>query len=190
MVESETDSYVGIGTLFTISGGSEINVNSYRGDGSLFAISGSSESKSSQTPENTILINIFGTASTKLESEYSYSGIGTAYINGSAFILFETNYPYSGIGSITLSGELVYPDVKFIPTPKGFGLFTLSGISSNNGSYVDELFGSKSLFAFSGGLESFSKSTYTGLGTIHIQEVSSIAINNPFQIPRTYVCII
>jgi hypothetical protein len=181
---------VGIGTLFTFSDGSEINVNSYRGSGSLFAISGSSESKSSQTPENTILINISGTASTKLESEYSYSGIGTAYINGSAFTVFESDYPYSGVGSITLSGELVYPDVKFIPAPRGFGLFTLSGISSNSISRVGILSGNRNLFAFSGGFESFSKSTYIGLGTIYIQEVSSIAINNPFQIPRTYVVII
>ena len=189
-IDRGTDSYVGIGTLFTVSGGDEVDVNSYVGNGSLGAISGSSESKSSQTPENTILINISGTASTKLEYEYSYSGIGTAYISSSALTLFEPDYLYSGVGSITLSGELIHPDIKFIPASKGFGLFTLSGISSNSGSYVDELSGNKNLFTFYGGFESFSKSTYIGLGTIYIQEVSSITINNPFQIPRTYVVII
>ena len=190
LIDRGTDSYVGIGTLFTVSGGNEVGVNSYVGNGSLVAISGSSESKSSQTPENTILINISGTASTKLEYEYSYSGIGTAYIGSSALTLFESDYLYSGVGSITLSGELIHPDIKFIPASKGFGLFTLSGISSNSGSYVDELSGNKNLFTFYGGFESFSKSTYIGLGTIYIQEVSSITINNPFQIPRTYVIII
>jgi hypothetical protein len=190
LVERQTDSYVGIGTLFTVSDGSEINVNSYGGSGSLFAISGSSESKSSQTPENTILVNIFGTASTKLESEYSYSGIVTAYIDGSASTLFDSNYVYSGIGAITLSGELVYPDIRFIPAFKTSGLFTISGISSNSISRVGILSGNRNLFAFSGGFESFSKSTYIGLGTIYTEEVSSIAINNPFQIPRTYVVII
>jgi hypothetical protein len=189
-IERKTNSYAGIGTLVTLSGDSEVNVNSYSGNGSLFAISGSSDSKSSQILENTILINILGTASTKLEYEYSYSGIGTEYINGSAVTSFESDYPYSGVGLITLSGELVYPDIKFIPAPKGFGLFTVFGNSSNSGSYIDELFGNKSLFAVSGGFESFSKSTYIGLGTIYIQEVSSVAINNPFEIPRTYVVII
>ena len=190
LIDRGTDSYAGIGTLFAFFGANEVDVNSYVGNGSLFAISGSTESKSSQTPENTVLINIFGTASTKLEYEYSYSGIGTAYFSSSALTLFESDYLYSGVGSITLSGELIYPDIKFIPASKGFGLFTLSGISSNSGSYVDELSGNKNIFIFSGGFESFSKSTYIGLGTIYSQEVSSIAINNPFQIPRTYVVII
>lgn len=190
LIESKTDSHVGTGTLFALSGSNEVNINSYGGNGTLFSISGSSESKSSQTPENTILINIFGAASTKLEYEYSYSGIGTAYVNSSALTSFESDYPYSGVGSITLSGELIYPDIKFIPTPKGFGLFAVLGSSSNSSSYVDELFGNRGLFAFSGGFESFSKSTYIGLGTIYIQETSSITINNQFQVPRTYVVII
>ena len=278
LVERETDSYVSIGTLFTFLGGNEVDVNSYRGSGSLFAISGSSESKSFKTPENTILINISGTASTKLEyeysysgigtvyisgsastrfevdypysgigtvyisgsastrfevdypysgigsvyvsgsastrleseysysgigsvyvsgsastrleSEYSYSGIGSVYVSGSALIVFESDYPYFGIGSITLSGELVYPDIRFVPTPKGDGLLTFSGISSNSISRIGILSGNQTLFTFSGGFESFSQSTYIGLGTIYIQQVSGVVINNPFQIPRTYVVII
>ncbi len=241
LVERQTDSYAGIGTLFTVSGGSEINVNSYEGGESLFTISGTSEFKSSQTSKNIILINIFGTASIKFESEYSYSGIGTAYINGSAFTKLESEYSYSGVGSITLSGELVPPDIQYVPAPresfpysgigtayidgsastifdsnyfysgtggitlsgelvhpdiqfipafKTSGLFAISGISSNSISRIGILSGNRTLFAFSGGFESFSKPTYIGLGTIYIQEVSGIGINNPFQIPRTYVVII
>ena len=190
LVERVTDSYIGIGTLFTVPSGGEINVNSYTGGGSLFAISGSSESKSSQIPESTILINILGTASTKLEWEYSYSGIGTAYINSSASTSFNSNYLYSGTGGITLSGELVHPDIQFIPAFKSSGLFAVSGISSNSISRIGILSGNRTLFAFSGGFESFSESTYIGFGTIYTQEVSGVAINNPFQIPRTYVVII
>ena len=95
-----------------------------------------------------------------------------------------------GVGLITLSGELVPPDIQFIPAPKGFGLFTLSGISSNSISRIGVLSGNKTLFAFSGAFESFSQLTYIGLGTIYIQKVSGIAINNQFQIPRTYIVII
>ena len=190
IIEKETDSYVGVGTLFAISGGTDKTTNSYDGIGTLFGISGSSDSKSSQTPENTILIQIFGTASTRLESEYSYSGIGTEYITGFAITAIESDYPYFGTGSITLVGELVYPNIRFIPSPKGFGLFELSGISSNSGSYVDELPGGGKLFAFSGAFESFSESTYIGLGTIYTQSIVGIAISNPFQIPRTYITII
>jgi hypothetical protein len=190
LVERETDSYAGIGTLFTLLGGSELDVNSYRGSGSLFAISGSSDSKSSQIPEDTILITISGAASTKLEFEYSYSGIGTEYITGSAITSIEPDYLYFGTGVVTLTGELVYPDIQFIPTPKGFGLFTLSGISSNSISRIGVLSGNKTLFAFSGAFESFSESTYIGLGTIYTESIVGIAISNPFQIPRTYIIII
>ena len=190
LVERQTDSYLGTGTLYALSAGGKIEVDSYNGTGSLFGISGSSQSKSTQTPENALLITVSGTALTKLESEYSYSGISSVYVSGSASTRFEADYPYSGIGTITLSGQVVYPDIQFIPAPKGSGLFTFSGTSPNNTSRIGVLSGNKTLFAFSGGFESFSKVTYIGLGTVYIESTVGVAINNPFQIPRTYVVII
>jgi hypothetical protein len=190
LVERQTDSYLGTGTLYALSAGGKIEVDSYNGTGSLFGISGSSQSKSTQTPENALLITVSGTALTKLESEYSYSGISSVYVSGSASTRFEADYPYSGIGTITLSGQVVHPDIQFIPAPKGSGLFTFSGTSPNNTSRIGVLSGNKTLFAFSGGFESFSKVTYIGLGTVYIESTVGVAINNPFQIPRTYVVII
>jgi hypothetical protein len=188
--ERQTDSYLGTGILYDLSSGGKIEVDSYNGTGSLFAISGSSQSKSTQTPENALLITVSGTALTKLESEYSYSGISSVYVSGSASTRFEADYPYSGIGTITLSGQVVYPDIQFIPAYKASGLFTFSGISSNSTSRIGVLSGNKTLFAFSGGFESFSRVTYIGIGTAYIETTVGITINNKFQIPRTYVCII
>jgi hypothetical protein len=70
-------------------------------------------------------------------------------------------------------------------------LGTINIIGSSTNSLTKEYkdtFGT--LFGFSSGLESFVKSTYAGVGTIYIQEISSVSIANSFQIPRTYIVII
>jgi len=85
--------------------------------------------------------------------------------------------------------ELNYPDVIFIPSPDGFGSINILGVSNSSltKSYLNT-FGT--LFALSSGLESLSKSTYIGIGTIYSQEIFGICKLNLFEIPRTYVCII
>jgi carbohydrate-selective porin OprB len=63
---------------------------------------------------------IFKLSSLEESIVYSYtnSGTGDAHLNGSASTKLELDYSYSGVDSITLSGELVHPDIQFIPTPK------------------------------------------------------------------------
>jgi len=202
------DSYVGIGNIF-ISGGytdirsiksevgtgavtisqssKNVEINSYVGLGSILNLSGSSESKVVNLPENTILVQIGGTASTRVEIEYSYVGVGTQYFNGigSQRIV----YADRGIGLISLSGNLVYPDIKFVPSPDGSGTISIVGISQNKLAVVSDIQGG-SFFTFYGGFESFSKTNYTGIGTMLIVGEASPVINNPFQPSRVYVTII
>jgi len=179
----------GIGTIFTGNIASEIQTDVYIGSGNLFATSGASESYSAQTPENTQLFQISGSSATSVEFDYSVVGIGLFALSGSAITSEIATYTQIGSGAITLSGELVYPDVVYIPSPDGSGTINVLGSSNNSLTKTYNQIGG-SLFAFSSGLESFTKSTYIGVGTIYIQEVSGSTINNPFQIPRTYVVII
>ena len=184
-----THSEVGLGTIFTISSSLEKEVDTYIGFGTLLTLSGSAEVYSAQTPESTILLTISGSATTRLESEYPVVGIGLINLNGTSITRKISTYTQTGFGLITLSGELIYPDIIYIPSPDGSGSINIigSGYDSLTRIYRDT---SGSLFEFSSGFESFSRSTYVGLGTIYVQETSGITIDNPFQIPRTYVVII
>ena len=180
---------IGFGTIFINASSDEKEGDVYNGSGSLFTLSGKSESYSAQTPESTLLISINGSATTKVESEYSVVGIGIFNISGTSSTRKVSIYTQVGSGIATLSGELLYPNIKFIPSFITSGSINVLGSSNNSliKIYKDT---SGSLFGFSSGLESFTKSTYVGLGTIYIQETSGTIINNPFQIPRTYVVII
>jgi hypothetical protein len=179
----------GIGTVFITQTSPQSEGEVYIGSGSLFALSGRSESYSAQTPESTIIFQISGSAITSIESEYSVVGIGLFALSGSAITSEIATYTQIGSGSITLSGQLVYPDIIFIPSPDGFGTINILGSANDSLTkiYKDT---SGSLFGFSSGFESFSRSNYIGFGTIYAQQISAGCTNNPFQIPRTYVIII
>ena len=183
-----THSESGIGTVFITSTSSQSERDVYTGSGSLFALSGRSESYSAQTPESTVILQISGSAVTSLESDYSSVGIGLFTFNGSSITSKITSYTQVGSGIITLSGQLVHPDIIFIPSPDGSGTINILGSSNNSLTKIYQTSGS--LFQFASALESFTKSTYIGLGTIYIEQTYSIAINNPYQVPRVYVTII
>lgn len=178
----------GIGTIFFSDASTSSERDVYVGSGSLFAISSSDSLYSAQTPENTVILQISGSAITAVEAEFSSVGVGLFNFNGSANTREINSYPVLGSGIITISGELVHPDVAFIPAPKGFGTINILGSSTNSLGKTWDTTGV--LFTFSGGFESFSKSTYIGVGTIYFQDTLGSTINNPYQIPRSYVCII
>ena len=183
-----TNSESGIGTIFLADASASSERDAYVGSGSLFAISSSDSLYSANTPENTVILQISGSAITSVESDFSAVGVGLFNFNGSAVTSEINSYLVSGSGTITLSGELVHPDVVFLPAPKGSGTINILGSSSDSLTKVWDTTGT--LFTFSSGFESFTKSTYIGLGTIYIEETSGSTINNPYQIPRSYVCII
>jgi len=181
--------YSGIGSITLTSIAEEKEADVYVGLGTILAISGSSEVLSSQTPENTILLQIGGSASTKVESDYTYVGLGTEYLYGSASTRQIDVYTNVGSGVITLSGELVDPNVKFVPSPDGFGTISILGSSDEKFTRVVPSTGG-TLFTLSSGFESFSRTTYVGLGTVYVVDASTSTINNPYQPPRVYVTII
>ena len=184
-----TRSESGIGTIFVTDTTSDSEGDVYIGSGTLFGISGATEYYSIQTPESTVILQISGSAVTSIESDYSTVGIGLFAFNGSAIISEIVVYTQIGSGSITLSGQILYPDIVFIPSPDGSGTINILGLSNNSLTkrYYQT---SGSLFALSSGLESFSRPSYIGVGTIFFISTSSTSINNPYQIPRVYVSII
>jgi len=184
-----TYSKVGLGTIFTISSSLNNEVDTHIGFGTLLTLSGSAEVYSAQTPESTILLSIGGSSITRIELDYSVVGIGIINIHGTGSITKITSYTQIGSGLITISGQLVHPDIVYIPSPDGSGSISIVGFANNSLSRIYKDI-SGNLFKLSSGFESFSRSTYTGLGTIYSQEITGITTNNPFQIPRIYTVII
>ena len=183
-----TNSESGIGTIFVTDSAAARERDTYIGSGSLFAISSSDSLYSAQTPENTVILQISGSAITSVESDFSAVGVGLFSFNGNAITADITSIPVTGSGIITISGQLVHPDIAFIPAPDGFGTINILGSSTSSLQKVWNTTGT--LFGFGSGFESLSKSTYVGLGTIYVEETSGSTTNNPFEIPRSYVCII
>ena len=184
-----THSEFGSGTVFTIVSSIEKDSSVYVGFGTLFGLSGAAETYSTQTPESTILLTISGSSDSRIESNYSAVGVGLFNFNSFAITRNIVVYTQIGSGTIDLSGELVYPDIIFIPSSTGTGNINIVGRSDNSISKnYEDAFGT--LFTFSSGFESFTRPTYIGIGTLYLEEVDGISINNPFQIPRTYVTII
>ena len=181
--------YIGIGTIFEISSGTTKKIQSVKGSGSIAILSGSAKSITKRPSATSVLYTIFGSGITSKRISRAYVGIGTERISGISSTRKLSRVSYSGIGTITLSGQLVYPNIKFIPSPDGSG--TINILGSSKKSLTKRYYQtSGSLFEFSSGFESVSRAPYVGLGTIHIQQVSAGSTNNPFQIPRTYVIII
>ena len=184
-----THSDVGIGTIFVTETSSDSERDVYIGSGSLFAISGATEFYSARTPTSIVALEISGSAISSTESDYSVVGIGLFTFNGTSTVIKTTSYTEIASGSISLSGQLLYPDIIFIPSPVGSGTIDIIGYSDSS---LTKVYNDTTgyLFQFSSGIEAFAKSTYIGLGTVYIEQISASTTNNPYQIPRTYVCII
>jgi hypothetical protein len=167
--EKHSDVTIGAGTV-TISGAViETNTESYVGTGSLFTASGASQSTSSNPPENTQLFNItvsgvfnttvgvytasasyeFTGAYSNLKSVDAWNGNGTATISGDASYRFGTGI-YTGTGQINISGAAT-PVIGSNP-PENTQLFSITGADTE--SQTDITSGSGSLFTASGASQS------------------------------------
>jgi hypothetical protein len=184
-----TNSESGSGTIFVSSSVEDKELDTFIGSGTLFTLSGDSHSYSAQTPENTVLITLSGSATVVLESDYPVVGVGLFNFYDRATTRKVSTFTQQGVGTVTVSGELLYPDIIFVPAPAGGGVISFIGSSNESitNSYKNT-FGT--LFAFSSGFESFIESGYVGFGTVYIQDSVATSVNNPFQIPRIYVTII
>jgi len=207
-------SYAGIGTIFEISSGLYKDTNSYKGSGSIALLSGSAKSVTKKPVTTSVLYNLSGISSTRINHIVRISGIGTIAIGKLSAITKKTFKPFirvsptfcnfsnttptfdqtgstfdcNNLGILRLYGEVVYPNVKFVPAPKTTGSITILGFASKRHSKTYETSGS--LFGFSGAFQSYTRKPYLGIGTIHISAISGITTNNPYQIPRSYVIII
>ena len=187
-----TFGYSGSGTILATSTSENAETEIYTGSGSITASGYSTENFTAQPTEDTVTYTVSGTASTEIDQVYPVSGVGLFNLSSSAQTREIAVFSKIGdvlLASITLSGELVFPDVRFIPSPETGGDIYILGdadkILSKNYKSSEG-----TLFKFGGGFESFTKSTYTGIGTVYFETQSATTTNNPFEIPRTYVVII
>ena len=172
------------GILLSLSAGGVAIGPQYVGVGSLFTLSGSSESFAAKNSETTLILSLIGDAITKVSS--SFVGIGSYNITGSS--TSRTTRFESGSGLINISGELVFPDIRFVPSGSSSGTIFILGSSRTNISPLIKASGS--LFALSGGFESFTPDGYVGTGTIFTLPVTSIDSYSAFQISRTFSLIV
>ena len=184
-----TKSVFGYGSITVSSSGGRKESYSYKGAGKITVSSSAKTSFIKKSTSSVELFVISGSSTTKLNKLFRVSGIGTEYISSSALTRKLSKPSYSGTGRITVSGQLIFPNIKFIPAPKATGRISIVGIGRESHEYRYSQT-SGILFSFSGGTEKYGRSGYNGIGTIHVQSTSGVAINNPYQIPRTYVCII
>jgi hypothetical protein len=183
-------SSVGNGTLSSLTSYNGVNTKDYVGKVATLNILGSSQSSITKLPPSSgILYTISGYSPSKIEFEYSFNQNGLINIEGHGNTRKLSVYSNVGFVDFNLYGELNHPNVRFLPSTITGGFINISGHSEESITRVyTETFGT--LFSICFGLESFSKSSYVGIGSIYVQEISSPTINNPYQIPRTYVSII
>jgi len=162
------------------------------------SISGASKQKFSyQGSERTILTTISGSANTRELNVYQdFITSGLYRISGISATREIQLYGYYGdqknpgtSGVIRISGTpLVHPNVRYIPSPDGSGTIFISGVGRRR--RIFPLYtGAGILFAFSSGKESYSRSTYVGIGNV-ILSSSGITEILQFEEGRTYVVII
>ena len=138
----------------------------YQGSGSLRKLSGAAERVEWAPVGGVILVDIDGSAETRLESDYPYVGIGQITLSGSGSTKVERDFTDGNTVLFKLSGELLFPDVRFIPNFNGGGTITILG--SGDESISRPYKGTGGLFGLASGLESYARTPYIGVGTIYL----------------------
>jgi len=181
-----TNVEVGGGNFISFSSGAIQIGPVYKGTGSLFVISGASESFSEKYEETSILLSVFGSAITNISP--SFVGVGSYNITGNAITSEINSYLKVGSGLFVISGQVIFPDVKFIPSAVTGGTISILGSSQNSLSKIFNTSGT--LFTLASGLESFVPDGYVGFGTINTVQLASEDSYIPFEIPRVFSIII
>lgn len=138
----------------------------YQGSGSLRKLSGAAERIKWAPVGGVVLVDIDGSAETRLESDYPYVGIGQITLSGSGSTKVERDFTDGNTVLFKLSGELLFPDVRFIPNFNGGGTITILG--SGDESISRPYKGTGGLFGLASGLEAYARTPYIGVGTIYI----------------------
>ena len=140
--------------------------STYQGSGSLRKLSGAAERVEWAPVGGVVLVDIDGSAETRLESDYPYVGIGQITLSGSGSTKVERDFTDGNTVLFKLSGELLFPDVRFIPNFNGGGTITILG--SGDESTARPYKGTGGLFGLASGLEAYARTPYIGVGTIYI----------------------
>tara|TARA_B100001939_G_scaffold120061_2_gene104130 strand:- start:4025 stop:7288 length:3264 start_codon:yes stop_codon:yes gene_type:complete len=147
-------------------GAESFTKSTYQGSGSLRKLSGAAERVEWAPVGGVVLVDIDGSAETRLESDYPYVGIGQITLSGSGSTKVERDFTDGNTVLFKLSGELLFPDVRFIPNFNGGGTITILG--SGDESISRPYNGTGGLFGLASGLEAYARTPYIGVGTIYL----------------------
>jgi hypothetical protein len=147
-------------------GAESFTKSTYQGSGSLRKLSGAAERVEWAPVGGVVLVDIDGSAETRLESDYPYVGIGQITLSGSGSTKVERDFTDGNTVLFKLSGELLFPDVRFIPNFNGGGTITILG--SGDESISRPYKGTGGLFGLASGLEAYARTPYIGVGTIYL----------------------
>ena len=147
-------------------GAESFTKSTYQGSGSLRKLSGAAERVEWAPVGGVVLVDIDGSAETRLESDYPYIGIGQITLSGSGSTKVERDFTDGNTVLFKLSGELLFPDVRFIPNFNGGGTITILG--SGDESISRPYKGTGGLFGLASGLEAYARTPYIGVGTIYL----------------------
>ena len=147
-------------------GAESFTKSTYQGSGSLRKLSGAAERVEWSPVGGVVLVDIDGSAETRLESDYPYVGIGQITLSGSGSTKVERDFTDGNTVLFKLSGELLFPDVRFIPNFNGGGTITILGSGDESTSRPYK--GTGGLFGLASGLEAYARTPYIGVGTIYL----------------------
>lgn len=136
------------------------------GSGTFSTLNGAAEKFRFNPVGGTILYDIGGSSTTRIEKEYTSVGLGFATFSGSAETRIERELRVSNTVLFQVSGELNHPNIQYIPHYRGGGTITILG--SGDESVARTHKGTGGLFGLASGLESYARTPYIGVGTIYI----------------------
>ena len=153
---------------FSIAGIAEESYSraNFSGSGSFSTLNGAAEKFRFNPVGGTILYDIGGSSTTRIEKEYTAVGLGFATFSGSAETRIERELRVSNTVLFRVSGELNHPNIQYIPHYRGGGTITILG--SGDESIARTHKGTGGLFGLASGLEAYTRTPYIGVGTIYI----------------------
>ena len=138
----------------------------FSGSGTFSILNGAAEKFRFNPVGGTILYDIGGSSTTRIEKEYTAVGLGFATFSGSAETRIERELRVSNTVLFQVSGELNHPNIQYIPHYRGGGTITILG--SGDESIARTHKGTGGLFGLASGLEAYTRTPYIGVGTIYI----------------------
>ena len=177
------------GSIYISGGYNNLKFSASSRNTQIFSISGSSlDSYQAQTPENTQLFSISGSSLNSYQAQTPENTQLFSISGGYSNLKFISNPP-ENTQLFSISGG--YSNLKFSASSRNTQLFNISG-GYNNLKFISNNDKTSGNIFIVGSAEEVVNITpvWFGSGVIYLQGTNGNTINNPYQIPRSYVVII